>query len=80
LKIAQAVEQDKLTLVQVAFRFATPRGDFVGKPEQIADAFELWLHGRSYDGFVLGEAPPPTLGRLARIIHRTGYSGLANVA
>ena len=58
LKIAKAVEQENLTLRQVALRFATPRGDLVGTPEQIADKFELWLETRASDGFVLGESLP----------------------
>ncbi|CAN7386678.1 hypothetical protein [Caulobacter sp. LjRoot300] len=58
LKIAQAVEEENLTLRQVALRFATPRGDLVGTPEQIADKFELWLDSRASDGFVIGESLP----------------------
>jgi FMN-dependent oxidoreductase (nitrilotriacetate monooxygenase family) len=58
LKIAKAVEEENLTLRQVALRFATPRGDLVGTPEQIADKFELWLDSRASDGFVIGESLP----------------------
>lgn len=58
LKIAQAVEEENLTLRQVALRFATPRGDLVGTPEQIADKFQLWLDSRASDGFVIGESLP----------------------
>ena len=58
LKIAKAVEQENLTLRQVALRFATPRGDLVGTPEQIADKFQLWLDSRASDGFVIGESLP----------------------
>jgi len=42
----------------VALRFATPRGDLVGTPEQIADKFQLWLDTRASDGFVIGESLP----------------------
>jgi FMN-dependent oxidoreductase (nitrilotriacetate monooxygenase family) len=58
LKIAKAVEDENLTLRQVALRFATPRGDLVGTPEQIADKFELWLDSRASDGFVIGQSLP----------------------
>ena len=58
LKIAKAVEQEGLTLRQVALRFATPRGDLVGTPEQIADKFEQWLDSKASDGFVVGQALP----------------------
>ena len=58
VKIAAAVREEGLTLRQVALRFATPRGDFVGTPEQIADKFELWLTTNASDGFVVGESLP----------------------
>lgn len=58
VKIAKAVQEENLTLRQVALRFATPRGHFVGTPEQIADKFEHWLDARGSDGFVVGQALP----------------------
>lgn len=58
VKIAKAVQDENLTLRQVALRFATPRGNFVGTPEQIADKFEHWLDARGSDGFVIGQSLP----------------------
>jgi len=58
LKIAQALQRDKLSLREVALRFATPKGDFTGTPEQIADKFETWLTTNASDGFVMSQALP----------------------
>lgn len=58
LKIAQALQRDKLSLREVALRFATPKGDFTGTPEQVADKFEAWLTQNASDGFVVGQALP----------------------
>ncbi|TWB30458.1 LLM class flavin-dependent oxidoreductase [Nitrospirillum bahiense] len=61
LKIVAAAKADNLTLRQVAQRFATPRGNFVGTPEQIADKFQQWLDAKAADGFVFFEALPKQL-------------------
>lgn len=61
LKIAQALQRDKLTLRQVALRFATPKGEFTGTPEQIADKFQTWLETRASDGFVMQQSLPGQL-------------------
>jgi len=58
LKIAKAVQEEGLTLRQVALRFATPKGELVGTPEQIANRFEDWFRTRASDGFVVGEPIP----------------------
>ena len=42
----------------MALRFATPRGNFVGTPDQIADKFEDWLATGASDGFVVSESLP----------------------
>ncbi|TIT04016.1 LLM class flavin-dependent oxidoreductase [Mesorhizobium sp.] len=81
-KILETAERENLTLRQVALRFATPRTEFVGTPEQVADAFERWLEERGSDGFVFNvslprelevfvEAVVPTLQK--RGIYRTEY-------
>ena len=68
LKVTQAARDENLTLRQVALRFATPRGNFVGTPEQIADKFELWLERGGSDGFVIGESLPGQFQRLAETV------------
>jgi FMN-dependent oxidoreductase (nitrilotriacetate monooxygenase family) len=60
-KILRAAHDGNLTLRQVALRFATPRSDFVGTPEQVADALEGWFEGQGADGFVTFESLPGQL-------------------
>jgi len=60
-KIIKTAREEKLTLRQTALRFATPRGQFVGTPEKIADAFEHWFQSRAADGFNLFESLPGQL-------------------
>ncbi|MEF2245269.1 LLM class flavin-dependent oxidoreductase [Paenibacillus sp. IITD108] len=57
-KIKQEAKEKGLSLRQVALRSATPRGSFVGTPEQIADQIQLWFEQRAADGFMLTEAYP----------------------
>ncbi len=61
LKILRAAREENLTLRQIALRFATPRSQFVGTPEQIADTFQRWLDERGADGFVTFESLPGQL-------------------
>lgn len=60
-RILAVARKDNLTLRQVALRFATPRTDFVGTPEQVADAFQRWLENRAADGFVYNVSLPKEL-------------------
>lgn len=84
LKILAAARADGLTLRQVALRFATPRGQFVGSPEQVADALQHWFETRGADGFVLFESLPGQLELFvelvvpilqARGVYRREYEG-----
>jgi FMN-dependent oxidoreductase (nitrilotriacetate monooxygenase family) len=84
LKVLAAVEAENLTLRQVALRFATPRGHFVGKPEQVADSLQTWFEARGSDGFVLFESLPGQLELFvelvvpilqARGVYRRDYDG-----
>ena len=59
-KVLAAAAQG-LTLGQIALRVATPKGGFVGTPEQLADRFQLWLEKRGSDGFNLFESLPGQL-------------------
>lgn len=68
LKVTQAAREEGLTLRDVALRFATPRGNFVGTPEQLADKFELWLESGGSDGFVIGESLPGQFQRLVETV------------
>jgi FMN-dependent oxidoreductase (nitrilotriacetate monooxygenase family) len=68
IKITRAAREEGLTLREVALRFATPRGNFVGTPEQLADKFEHWLETAGSDGFVIGESLPGQFQRLVETV------------
>jgi len=68
LRITRAASAERLTLREAALRFASPRGNFVGTPEQIADKFEAWLDGGASDGFVISEALPGQFRRLVETV------------
>ncbi len=68
LKIAAAARAENLTLRQVALRFATPRGNFVGTPEQVADAIQAWFECGGADGFVVFESLPGQLDRFVECV------------
>lgn len=68
LKITRAAQAEGLSLREVALRFATPRGNFVGTPEQIAGKFEEWLETSGSDGFVIGESLPGQFQRLVETV------------
>lgn len=79
-----ALAEEGLTLREIALRSATPRGNFVGTPDQIADRFELWLNERGSDGFNLFESLPGQLDLFVdhvvpilqkRGIYKTDYAG-----
>ncbi|CQR55606.1 LLM class flavin-dependent oxidoreductase [Paenibacillus riograndensis] len=50
LKIRSILEQENLTLLQLAKRVAVKRG-IAGTPEQIADHIEEWFKSKAADGF-----------------------------
>jgi FMN-dependent oxidoreductase (nitrilotriacetate monooxygenase family) len=68
IKITRAAQEERLTLREVALRFATPRGNFVGTPEQIADKFEHWIATGASDGFVIGESLAGQFQRLVETV------------
>ncbi|WP_442579803.1 LLM class flavin-dependent oxidoreductase [Mesorhizobium sp. ASY16-5R] len=81
-KIVETARRENLTLRQTALRFATPKTEFVGTPEQVADAFQRWLEERGSDGFVVNVSLPRELEVFvehvvpilqARGIYRTEY-------
>jgi FMN-dependent oxidoreductase (nitrilotriacetate monooxygenase family) len=50
-RIKEAAKAEGLTLRQAAFRYGTPKSEFVGTPEQIADRMQYWFENRACDGF-----------------------------
>jgi len=60
-RILAEVRAENLTLRQVVERLSSPRGDFVGAPETVADALQRWFEGGAADGFVVFEPLPGQL-------------------
>ena len=52
---------DQLTLRQMIERLATPRSQFIGSPERIADEMQRWFDNDACDGFVIIEPLPGQL-------------------
>lgn len=84
LRMKKAVEEDNVTLREMARRFGLPKGTFVGTPEYVADLMQQWFENDACDGFVIGETLPgqfqiftdtvvPILQ--ARGLFRTEYEG-----
>ena len=67
-KIKRAAKEQGLTLRQVALRSATPRGEFVGTPERIADLIQRWHEEGAADGFIIHSAFPSGLTDFARLV------------
>lgn len=54
-------KEENLTLRQVALREATPRTQFIGTPEHIADLVQQWFEEKGADGFNIAPGVPHTL-------------------
>lgn len=67
-RVIRLAREGNLTLRQTAQRFATPRTDFVGTPEQVADAFQTWFQQRAADGFVYNNSLPDELSVFAETV------------
>lgn len=81
-KIKQNARELNLTLREAALRSATPRGEFVGTPERIADLIQRWYEEGAADGFIIHSALPSGLNDFVervvpilqeRGIYRTEY-------
>ena len=57
-RIKKEAQEQGLTLRQVALRAATPKTQFIGTPEHVADLVQEWFEGRGADGFIIGSAVP----------------------
>ena len=68
LRILKLVREENLTLRQVAQRLSSPRGDFFGTAEQVADKLQQWFETGAADGFVLFEALPGQLARFVELV------------
>ncbi|WP_026565764.1 LLM class flavin-dependent oxidoreductase [Bacillus sp. UNC41MFS5] len=59
--IKRSAKERNLTLRQVALEFSTPKGEFVGTPERVADLIQEWLEDNAADGFIVGASTPKGL-------------------
>ena len=53
-RIKAEAREKGLTLRQVALRSATPKPNFLGSGEKVADTLIRWIDGGAADGFILG--------------------------
>ncbi|MCU1717085.1 LLM class flavin-dependent oxidoreductase [Pseudomonas sp. 5P_3.1_Bac2] len=67
-QLKQLARDQGLTLRQVALRFAAPRRDFVGTPEQVADALQHWFDHQAADGFIVNTLLPDGLQRFTELV------------
>ncbi|MBD9462745.1 LLM class flavin-dependent oxidoreductase [Pseudomonas sp. Pdm06] len=83
-RIKQLARDEGLTLREVALRFSQPRRDFVGTPEQVADAIEHWFENGAADGFIINSLLPDGLQYFTELVvpvlqrrglFRSEYSG-----
>ena len=83
-RIKQLAKDEGLTLREVALRFSRPKRDFVGTPEQVADAIQTWFETGASDGFIINSVLPDGLQYFTELVvpvlqqrglFRTDYSG-----
>lgn len=68
MRIVKTAQDEGLTLRQMALRNATPRGHFVGGPDKIVDAMEVWFQSHACDGFNFFESMPGQLELFVELI------------
>ncbi len=59
---------EKLSIRQIAQQLATPRGEFVGTPDQVADRMQSWFETRAADGFMIFETLPGQLDLFVELV------------
>jgi FMN-dependent oxidoreductase (nitrilotriacetate monooxygenase family) len=67
-RIKQLAREGGLTLREVALRFSRPRRDFVGTPEQVADALQKWFEQGAADGFIINSLLPDGLQYFTELV------------
>ena len=58
-RIKQVAKEEGLTLREMALRSTTPRNEFIGTPEQVADSMQAWFESGVADGFMLNPSVLP---------------------
>ena len=83
-RIKQLARDQGLTLREVALHFSRPKRDFVGTPEQVADAIQTWFERGASDGFIINSVLPDGLQYFTELVvpvlqqrglFRSEYSG-----
>ena len=59
---------EQLTLRELALRFSRPRRDFVGTPEQVANALQDWFEHGAADGFIINQLLPDGLQYFTELV------------
>ncbi|TQS32899.1 hypothetical protein Golomagni_06771 [Golovinomyces magnicellulatus] len=67
-RIKQLAKEQNLTLRQVALLTTTPKSEFVGTPEHIADLIERWHAEGAADGFIIHAATPRGLEEFTQLV------------
>ncbi|MGO4180385.1 LLM class flavin-dependent oxidoreductase [Paenibacillus sp. TAF43_2] len=67
-KIKKVAKEKNLTLRQVALQSATPRPQFIGTPEKIADLIEEWHEEGAADGFIIHSSIPSGLNDFVELV------------
>jgi FMN-dependent oxidoreductase (nitrilotriacetate monooxygenase family) len=67
-KIKREAKEQNLTLRQVALRSATPRSEFIGTPEKIADLIQQWFEEEAADGFNIRTVVPGGLADFVELV------------
>jgi FMN-dependent oxidoreductase (nitrilotriacetate monooxygenase family) len=67
-KIKREAKEQGLTLRQVALRAATPRSNFIGTPEKVADLIQEWFEGGAADGFNIRTVVPNGLADFVDLV------------
>lgn len=65
-------KEDNLTLRQLALRVATPRGDYIGTPADVADKIQAIYETGIVDGFIIGDGLEDFVDHVVPILQERG--------
>ncbi|HEX8593422.1 MAG TPA: LLM class flavin-dependent oxidoreductase [Pseudomonas sp.] len=83
-RLKQLAKDQGLTLREVALHFSRPRREFVGTPDQVANAIQTWFEQDAADGFIINSVLPDGLQYFTELVipvlqerglFRSDYSG-----
>jgi FMN-dependent oxidoreductase (nitrilotriacetate monooxygenase family) len=83
-RIKKLAKDEGLTLREVALNFSRPRREFVGTPDQVANAIQNWFEDGAADGFIINSLLPDGLEYFTELVvpllqqrglFRNDYSG-----